>query len=125
LHILLLLWAAAANATPISLDPDTAWPLPLNELALIVEDPTGRMSMPGIASYFASESGRPTAPVAGDLRPRFTKSAVWLELELRNDGAQPLSLRFAIGRHTIGRVEYYLERNGLWTHRLMGEGIPL
>lgn len=125
LGIFVFIWALSANASTVHLDQKTNWPLKLGSHALVFEDPSGELDLKQILALPASVSRSFVSATQHNLQSGYSRSAWWLEFKIRNDGAVPLSQRLVLGSNKIRRIDFYLEQNGIWTHSLVGDGIPL
>jgi signal transduction histidine kinase len=91
------------------------------EQAQIYEDSSRQLNAADIAALPAGDfAAMPPQWKIGD-----TKSAWWLQFDVKNIDNSRLALQFVPGPPFLQRVDFYLQRNGQWLHSRAGQAVPL
>lgn len=109
-------WAASASAMRIDTGAQPAEPVPTLEHIQVFEDASNSLRFDDILALPVAHAGGFVAVRGNGVKPGFSRSAWWLRAVVRNRGAAETSLVLALPEPRLEYVDFYVERDGRWTH---------
>lgn len=114
-----------AHAGVIPVGETQAWPSGALAQVQVYEDRTATLDIQQVSKLAAQDPGRFIPATPALLHRGHSQSAWWLEFNLANTDLHALSLRLVLGAVSLQWVDFYLERQGSWSHAISGQSVPL
>lgn len=122
LLLVLLGGCLAASAQPTPVDACAREQQLLGGLVQVFVDPTGRLAPEDITRLSATAF----TPLDPQALPRYTQAAVWLALDLRNNGQQPCRRWLNLAKPSVEDQQMHVLRaDGQWHSQRSGSAYPL
>ncbi|HVR49350.1 MAG TPA: diguanylate cyclase [Pseudorhodoferax sp.] len=101
-------------------------PLVLHELAEVLEDPTGRLTLAQVRDAQDADTGPHFEASARGLSSfGFTAAAYWFRFTLDNPGPEALQRLLVLRTNWLDTVDLYAQgADGQWVHRRFGDTLP-
>jgi signal transduction histidine kinase len=118
------LGAVSAQAAPLALHADDAWPRQAADFARVLEDPEGRLGLDDVAPRIDRADGGFVADPAR-LHPGFSDAAWWFVLDLVNASGDAREFIVDLQSPRLERVDFHLRQGGAWRVMRAGLSVPM